>query len=349
MDSVSQVVLGTSLAHLTLGERLGKRALIVGAVLGTLPDLDVLVTYSDAVKSFTFHRSWSHSLFVLSLISPPIAWLIQQLFRTSGITYQRCLTGVWLVLITHPLLDSFTTYGTQLFWPLMPTPTALGSIFIIDPLYTLPLGIALAVACRRTYHRSRTIVACCLIVSTAYLGWTLIAQQQVRVKLENTVARLGIEAQKTMVAAFPLSLLWRTVVESDTHYYEGFSSLLDTSEDIILSRYDYGKANCEQWLDNWPLQRLDWFTQGQFKLSVEGNELIASDLRIGVEGSYIFRFVIGEKNAQRWQDIQTRLLPVDVDPHRMKLLVKRAADETIVLPPIDSTDALVPSICPALL
>ncbi len=57
MDSISQIVLGASIAHITLGERLGKRALVLGAVVGTLPDLDVLVPYADAIDSFTYHRS----------------------------------------------------------------------------------------------------------------------------------------------------------------------------------------------------------------------------------------------------------------------------------------------------
>jgi inner membrane protein len=46
---------------------------------------------------------------------------------------------VALVLLSHPLLDSFTSYGTQLFWRMMPTPAAWSSFFIIDPLYTAPL------------------------------------------------------------------------------------------------------------------------------------------------------------------------------------------------------------------
>lgn len=334
MDSVSQIVLGASIAHLTLGERLGKRALILGAVLGTLPDLDVLVPYADAVESFTYHRSWSHSIFVLSTISFPIAWLVQRLFKNTTLPFNRYLLGVWLILFTHPLLDSFTTYGTQILWPLMPPPTALGSVFIIDPLYTVPLIIAVVIAWRRSFIRSKRITITALGFSSVYLLWTLIAQHTVYQKLEQTLTQLDIEAQSILVAPFPLSLLWRTVVQSDNHYYEGYSSLLDSKPSIDLSRYDNGKTDCGQWLTHWPVQRLDWFTRGQFALSVEGNDLIASDLRIGVEGSYIFRFAVAGKADDTWQVIQTRQLPVDIDTSRMRLLMKRAVDESIELAPI---------------
>ncbi|MFK7859815.1 MAG: metal-dependent hydrolase [Granulosicoccus sp.] len=346
MDSISQIVLGASIAQLTLGERLGRRALVAGALLGTLPDLDVVVPYADDVSSFTYHRSWSHSLLVLSLVSLPIAWFVQRLFRTTGISWRHCLTGVWLVLITHPLLDSFTTYGTQIFWPLTPAPTALGSVFIIDPLYTVPLIIALIAAWRRPYEKSRTIVSSALALSTAYLAWTLLAQHQVQQKLDNTIAQLGIPARQTMVAPFPLSLLWRTVIETEDHYYEGYSSLLDSASTIELSRYGNGKNLCRQWLDYWPVQRLNWFTQGLFALSIENDQLIASDLRIGVAGSYIFRFAIAEQEDQQWQAIQSRQLPVDVDTQRMGLLLNRATDESVVLLPVTSAGVPSQPTCP---
>jgi len=80
MDSVSQFALGAAIGEATLGGRLGRKAMLLGGLLGTLPDLDVLVRYSDAVESFTYHRSWSHSLIVLSLISVPIAWLLMRYF-----------------------------------------------------------------------------------------------------------------------------------------------------------------------------------------------------------------------------------------------------------------------------
>ena len=79
MDSLSQFALGAAIGEATLGARLGRKAILIGGLLGTLPDLDVLVQYADAVESYTYHRSWSHSLLVLSLASPIIAWLLYKL------------------------------------------------------------------------------------------------------------------------------------------------------------------------------------------------------------------------------------------------------------------------------
>ena len=178
MDSVTQIALGASVCYAAIGPKIGKRALIIGGLVGTLPDLDVLVPYDDAVVSFTYHRSWSHSLFVLSAISWPVAWLVSRFMQKStsdSITFGQWWWAIWLVLITHPLLDSFTIYGTQIWWPLATRPVATGSIFIIDPLYTIPLIIGGVIAWRSTHRQARRYVCAGLVASTAYLGWTLVA------------------------------------------------------------------------------------------------------------------------------------------------------------------------------
>src|SRR5210317_1878261 len=122
MDSVTQAVLGAAIggAIAPAGQR--RKALLAGAALGTLPDLDVLIDYGDAVENFTYHRGFSHSLFVL----PPVALLLWLAF-------------IGLALITHPMLDAHTAYGTQLLWPLDSPPVMWASLFIIDPLFTLPM------------------------------------------------------------------------------------------------------------------------------------------------------------------------------------------------------------------
>ena len=86
MDSVSQFALGAAIGEATLGRSLGRKALIVGGLLGTLPDLDVVVRYADAVDSFTYHRSWSHSLIVLTLVSPVLAGLLHRFYPSRWLS-----------------------------------------------------------------------------------------------------------------------------------------------------------------------------------------------------------------------------------------------------------------------
>ena len=141
MDSITQAALGATLGGAVLGRPLGRKALIGGAVLGTLPDMDVLLDHGSAIADFTYHRGFSHSLFVLAALAIILAWLLRRI-GPGTISLSRWWWFCALPLITHPLLDSFTTYGTQLLWPLQSPPVAWNTIFIIDPLYTLPLLVA---------------------------------------------------------------------------------------------------------------------------------------------------------------------------------------------------------------
>jgi len=172
MDSLSQAVLGASVGGVVMGRTLGRSALLGGALLGTLPDLDVLIDYGDAVANFTEHRGFSHSLLVLLPASLLLAWLLQRWRPAISLWRWWAFTG--LCLLTHPLLDAFTTYGTRLFWPLG-DPVAISSIFIIDPLYTLPLLVAVIVALVRPPAMTALVTG--LTLSSLYLCWSLVAQQ----------------------------------------------------------------------------------------------------------------------------------------------------------------------------
>ena len=134
MDSVTQIVLGASVAGVCAPAGSRRRALLVGAALGTLPDLDVLIDYGGAVENYTYHRGFSHSLFVLAPFAL-LLWVVLSKFWTPVRQAPgRWYLAIFLALATHPLLDAHTSYGTQLLWPLTPPPVAWSTIFIIDPL-----------------------------------------------------------------------------------------------------------------------------------------------------------------------------------------------------------------------
>lgn len=345
MDSISQFVLGAAIGEATLGARLGKKAVLFGGLLGTLPDMDVLVQYADAVASFTYHRSWSHSLFVLTLASPLIALLLHRIvpaswaeksrhniIQTDSPTYSHWLVVVFLVLITHPLLDGFTVYGTQLFWPLPVDPVAWGSVFIIDPLYTLPLCISLVVA-YRCRARARTAALIGLVLSTGYLAISLASQQHARAVAMNSLDQQNISTANVLVAPAPLSVLWRIVAMDGDTYYEGFYSVFDKEATIRFASYESHRDIIDEHIDHWPIERLDWFTDGFISASRENDQLIINDLRMGVEASYVFRFLMGHWSNSDFHGDQSVLMPLQLNMQRMGRIAKRTLDERIdVLP-----------------
>ena len=114
-----------------------KYLVLWGAALGTIPDLDVLIPLGDPVSNFTYHRSVSHSIFVLGLLTPLITWALSKIKLFRSISRLYLAYAVYACFVTHVLLDCFTVYGTQIFWPFDSTPASWSSLFIVDPLYTL--------------------------------------------------------------------------------------------------------------------------------------------------------------------------------------------------------------------
>src|SRR5690625_7966702 len=101
MDSITQAALGAGIAGAMLGRRHGRKAVIDGALLGTLPDLDILIDYGDPLSQMINHRGFSHSVFVLTAFSIMLTWLIWRWRPRTGDTVLRLFLTIWLVLMTH--------------------------------------------------------------------------------------------------------------------------------------------------------------------------------------------------------------------------------------------------------
>lgn len=299
MDSLSQIALGAAVGVATMGRRTAVwKAALWGAVAGTLPDLDVLVDHGDAVRNMVLHRAETHAPFWLTLFSLPLAAGIARL-HGEWAQWRRWWLAIWLALITHPLLDAMTVYGTQLALPWSSHPFAVGSVFIIDPLYTLPLlaGAGCALATRGA-GRGLKANAAGLLLSTAYLAWGVAAQQQVERVARASLAAQGIRAEGVLVtpAAFS-SVLWRVVAVSGDHFHEGFRSLLDTAPLMAFDRFERGAALAEELNRLDAVQRIAAFSKGFFKLRLEGDRVLLSDLRMGQEPNYIFTFEVARRHS----------------------------------------------------
>ena len=63
MDSLTQIVLGAAVGEAVLGRKIGNKAILWGAIAGTIPDLDVLSKlFVDDVTANEWHRGFSHSI-----------------------------------------------------------------------------------------------------------------------------------------------------------------------------------------------------------------------------------------------------------------------------------------------
>ena len=112
---------------------------------------------------------------IYDLSAIAIGWLLGGSVGLGTILYAVAigpLVHIFLPLFTHPILDAFTSYGTQLFWPLPVHPAMWSSLFIIDPAYTLWLLLAVIAAWwLRERRLAQQLLVASLIVSSSYLAW----------------------------------------------------------------------------------------------------------------------------------------------------------------------------------
>ncbi len=337
MDSLSQIALGAAVGVAVMGRRtsLG-RAALWGAVCGTLPDLDALIDHGDAVRNMTLHRGETHALFYLTLAAPVIAAGIAKLHGEWD-RFRRWWLAIWLVLITHPLLDTMTVYGTQLALPFTNYPYGVGSIFILDLLYTLPLLFGVWLALRRRDDRGLRWNQLGLLLSTLYLVWGYTAQQQVRALAEDTLAAQGHTVERLLVTPSPLnSVLWRIVAITPQGYLEGYRSLLDGDAPLVFERFERGMHLYPPLQTREPVARVAAFSHGFFEMSERDGEVRIADLRMGQAPYYFFTFVVGARDAQGVIQA-TAPLPVGDRPPLgpgLRWLWQRFTDPTL-LPPRD--------------
>ncbi len=83
MDSLSQMVLGAAVGEAAFGKKLGNRAMLWGAIGGTIPDLDVLASpFMSEVNALAFHRGISHSIFFSVVGGLVMGYLIHSIYRS---------------------------------------------------------------------------------------------------------------------------------------------------------------------------------------------------------------------------------------------------------------------------
>lgn len=285
MDSITQAALGAAVAEAALGRRIGNHAIWWGAALGTLPDLDILAyPLLDSMQQLEWHRGISHSILLAVLLSPILGWLLARLYRGSGLSVTSAGTAVFLVLVTHSLIDVFTVYGTMIFEPFSNLRVATNNLFIIDPLFTLPLlaGIAGAFFCARESVRRRVWNNTGLSVAVLYTFWSFGAKAMADRAFENEIVRSRIPAVRSMSNPTPFNtVVWRGLVETADSFYVAYYSLLDPGTPPRFVALPKNHELLAEVGDRPEVATLLWFSKGYLGVETTDRGVVLHDWRFG--------------------------------------------------------------------
>ena len=375
MDSFTQIALGAAVGEAVLGRKIGNRAMLWGAVGGTIPDLDIVANlFTDEMTALAFHRGISHSIFFAFVAAPILGFLVQRLYD-SGLYQKRVYKiGVMLALlslimvlnfipvmvggsfnfnflaltvflsslvawrmwrsyinvtleevetswrdwsllffwavVTHPILDCFTAYGTQLFQPFSDVRIAFNIISVVDPIYTIPLIIGLIAASRLALKNTlrRSINYAGLVISSLYLMFCLSHKVRVDRVFADSFKKQGVEYSRFMTAPTIFNnILWQGIAESNGAYYHGFYSLWDKEPVITqINKHDKNHGLLEGYEKDRSVKILSWFTNNYFNVRRrQDGSLQINDLRYGTfsdgqgqSDNYIFKFILKDKNGR---------------------------------------------------
>lgn len=330
MDSLTQIVLGAAVGEVFLGKKIGNKAMLWGAIAGTIPDLDVYQSlFYDKLTANELHRGFSHSILFSIIFAPILAWLVKQKEKTTLATLLIIILGYPLIsagnllvqailviillalliivyrhkfdtghlanqkdwtrlmfwsLITHPILDCHTTWGTQLLWPLK-AKLAWNNIFVLDPLYTVPLLILVTIAMfySRQSSTRKWLVISGISISSLYIIWSLGVKWHTYTIFEKNLANQGIEYSRLTTVPTPFNtFLWSGTADSDSFYYNGLYSIFDKEPQIQFSKIPTYHKNIAQFQDKESIDRLIFLSKNWYVLIENADSSVNfNDARFG--------------------------------------------------------------------
>lgn len=262
--------------------------MLLGAAAGALPDIDVFFSLDgDYFDQLVSHRGITHSLFFAPVVGPVLGWLAwhwsarRRNQPREPTALRAWILAMTLAILSHPLLDYLTPYGTQLLQPFSNARFAVAAMPIIDPIYTVLLLAGLMAGYRFKAVAGRVAMAT-LLVSCAYLGygWHLNEEAESFARAQLAAEGLG----DVEVAAFPTILQIhhrRVVARTPDADRVGFLSMWDPCEIRWQREPRLPRSRIAAFISTREGAIFDWFTMGWSHYAIQNGRITATDLRYG--------------------------------------------------------------------
>ncbi|RCL41575.1 MAG: metal-dependent hydrolase [Gammaproteobacteria bacterium] len=281
MDPLSQGAVGAAFAQSTANKKNIFKISVIGFLAGLAPDLDILIKSStDPILFLEYHRQFTHSLFFIPFGSLIVALMLFPFFKSSmsiKTVYYASLLGY----ATHGLLDTCTSYGTQLFWPFSNERVTWNNISIVDPLFTIPVVILVVIAIK-TNKKIFSFFSIGWIIFYLSLGF-IQYERALLAAVELAQVRGHSPERLTLKPSFGNLILWKSIYQhKETFYVDAIraaqSSTWCTGESIRVFDYQYHLPNLEkESQQKKDIERFRWFSQDYLGYDKERN--IVTDVR----------------------------------------------------------------------
>ena len=285
MDTLTHIALGACVGEAMLGKKLGKKALLIGAFANSIPDLDFITSFWMKIdRALLAHRGFTHSFLFAILITTLLAFIFQKWFRRYNILLKTWMYFFAAEILLHLFIDAFNNYGVGWFEPFSHARISFNAIFVVDPFYSVWLGIALVVLLilKKDHRRRKFWIEFGLGISTLYFMYCIVNKFKTNSDIKEMLKDQQISYTQYFTTPTPLNnWLWYVVAGNDSGYYIGYYSVFDSQKKIDLHYYPKNDSLLNPVRDHEEVQRLLRFSKGFYSVEKWNDTLVFNDLRFG--------------------------------------------------------------------
>ncbi len=195
MDSITHIALGAAAGEILLGKKLGKRAMIIGAIANSFPDIDFLASlWLSPADNVLAHRGFTHSILCMVLLTLLFCWVAIKLDKQQRVSRNGWFVFFLIQLSLHLFVDAFNAYGVGWFIPFDDVRISFHTIFVVDPFYSsilIAVSVMLLLYPARNKYRTR-MATIGLLISATFLVYALINKYIVSNEVKNLLQKQHI-------------------------------------------------------------------------------------------------------------------------------------------------------------
>ncbi len=303
MDSITHLALGACMGEAFAGKKLGKKAMLWGAIAQSAPDIDFLASFwMDTTSNLLAHRGFTHSFLFCALLTPLLALAADRLERRHNISLRHWMIFFGGVIFAHIFFDAFNNYGVGWFEPFSQNRISFNVLYVADPLFSIgPLIAFIFLLIRRTDWKNRRRMALLALgMCGVYLCYALSNKALISryVKANLTAQQINYTRLITTPAPFQ-NWLWYIVAGNDEGYHIGYRSVFDKQDNITFTYFPRNDSLLLAELDHESLHKLKRFSQEYYTIEKRENSLLFNDLRFGQvmgwadpHGKFVFHYYL---------------------------------------------------------
>jgi inner membrane protein len=308
MDSLTHIAIGACIGDLFLGKKIGKKAMLYGAIAASLPDIDFIASFwLNTADDLMAHRGFTHSFLFAVLFIVALAFLFRHRHRVEHIPITTWMIFMAVEIGSHLFLDAFNAYGIGWFEPFSHTRISFNVIFVADPFFSVWPAIAAVslLMMNRHHNKRRPIAKYGLTLCSFYLLYCVVHKFRIDDAARYALIHQGIHDNRYFTTPTPFNnWLWYIVAETDSGYYTGYRSVFDRGEHILFHYFPRNARLLLPYADHQDLQLLIRFSQGYYTAETSEQGLVFNDLRFGQmmgwqypDARFVFHYYLQEPEA----------------------------------------------------